>query len=845
MNRARENLSSLTNGTRWLGFFVAWLFGTAIQLQQPSLWDAQLYAGLIALAVPLVLVALRLRHRFTVVLGAWVAPAVLAFALAGLHGSWRMAQTLNEDLEGVDIGVVGVVAELPKVMASGVRFVLAVESASQQDRAVQLPPRLSLGWYQNRAARSDIDQAFSGAGPQVKAGQRWKLVVRLKRPHGLVNPYGFDYELYLLENGIGATGYVREQGSALINDHAGFGLQALRQKVKDAIEAQVPSARVAGVLAGLTIGDQSAIEREDWDLFRTTGVAHLVSISGLHVTMFAWLASGLAQRLWRRSARAVLWWPARSAGLWLGLTAAMSYALFSGWGVPAQRTVWMLATGVALRALGRRWPWPMVLLAAAMTVTLWDPWALLQPGFWLSFVAVGLLLASNSGGDERAPSEAIQSAQSIVAVPLIGATLLVSKRFIQRLYQGASAGVRNQLVATVGLAPLSLLFFKQLSLVGLLANLVAIPLVSFVLTPLALAGVLLHALWQPAAWLVERWIDYLKILASWPGATLQVAAAPFWAQCTALLGAAVAVMPLPWRLRLLSLPLCLTLFFPGVERPPLGQFDLLALDVGQGTAVQIRTHKHLLLFDAGPQYSAESDAGQRVLLPVLQAQGERRIDVLMLSHSDTDHVGGAHALLSQSLIGTVHSSLPLAHPLLQQAQQQGVAVQRCEQGQRWSWDGVDFSVLHPQQGDELKGLRPNAMSCVLQVSSADGGARALLTGDIERSQESRLVEHYGEALQSHVLLVPHHGSKTSSSLSFLEYVKAQVAVVQSGYRNRFGHPAPEVLQRLRDHVDTVLTSPVCGAWHWASNHVAEHPNGQCQRVVGKRYWHATSTAEVP
>jgi competence protein ComEC len=395
------------SGMRWVGFFLAWLLGTALALHQPELCSATVYGGLAWLALLLWVVATRTGPLVGLLLGAGLAPVLLGFALTGMHGNWRVGQWLPTQLDGVNIDVVGVVAELPKVAAGGVRFVLAVESAQREGQAVQLPSRISLGWYRYQSAGDALDNSPLASPGPVKAGQRWKFKVRLKRPHGLVNPDGFDYELYLLERGLGATGYVRDQGAELVDGSAGFSVQSLRQRVKDAIVQHVPNPRVAGVISGLAIGDQSAIEREDWDLFRTTGIAHLVSISGLHVTMFAWMAGGVVYALWRRSTRAVLWWPARSAARWVGLLAAASYALFAGWGVPAQRTVWMLATVVLLQALGRRWPWPMVLLAAAVVVTGQDPWALLQPGFWLSFAAVGLLLASNSGSPQVAQAQKV------------------------------------------------------------------------------------------------------------------------------------------------------------------------------------------------------------------------------------------------------------------------------------------------------------------------------------------------------------------------------------------------------------------------------------------------------
>jgi competence protein ComEC len=552
----------------------------------------------------------------------------------------------------------------------------------------------------------------------------------------------------------------------------------------------------------------------DWALFRNTGVSHLLSVSGLHVTMFAWLAQAVVASLWRRSARLCIRCPAPTAARWMGVMAALAYALFSGWGVPAQRTVWMLLSLALLRSLGLRWPWPLCLLASALLVTLIDPWAVGQAGFWLSFAAVGLLMAT--GGSDPQP-----------------------KNWHARLRQG----LRSQWVATLGLAPLSLLFFQQISLVGLLANLVAIPLVSFVITPLALAGALLPGLWWLAEVAVRALMLSLQALAAWPWAVWFVAAAPFWAQVLGLLGGSLLVLPLPWRLRLCGLGLLMPMLWPAPPRPPVGEFELLAADVGQGTALLLRTAEHQLLYDSGPVYGTVSDAGQRVLLPLMRALGVNRLDTLMLSHRDSDHVGGAASILAGMPVHTLLSSLETGHRLLSGTHQ--ARPQRCEQGQNWIWDGVQFEVLHPPP--ELYEASPahksNAMSCVLRVSSSSGRS-ALLTGDLEAPQEQALVEEQSNGrinLQSEVLIAPHHGSKTSSSEAFLAAVAPRVAAFQAGYRNRFGHPALSVLARYQAQGIEARQQATCGAWTWQSGSGSE----RCQREERRRFWHLSPVISQP
>jgi competence protein ComEC len=525
--------------------------------------------------------------------------------------------------------------------------------------------------------------------------------------------------------------------------------------------------------------------------------------------MFAWAAQWLAGWLWRRSARLCLWLPAPRVALWAGVAAALGYALFSGWGVPAQRTVWMLTTLALLRGLGLLWPWPLALLAAAVVVTAIDPWSIAQAGFWLSFAAVGLLMASGARRRGDAPGAGRA----------------------RRLREGLGEGLRGQWVATLGLAPLSLLFFQQISPVGLLANLLAIPLISFLITPLALAGSLLPALWDLAALLLRALMAWLRWLDGWAWAVWQLPVAPAWAQVAGLLGGALLVLPLPARLRLCGLGLLLPLLWPAPPRPVDGEFELLAADIGQGTAVLLRSRGHALLFDAGPQYGPEIDAGQRVLLPLLRALGVQRLDMLVLSHRDSDHVGGAASLLAGLPIDRLVSSLEAGHPLLQAAGP--VRLQRCAVGQHWDWDGVRFELLRPPAEAYGQQLKSNALSCVLRVASASGRV-ALLTGDIEAAQELALVEAAGaqDGLRSDLLLVPHHGSRTSSSEALLEAVAPQLAFAQAGYRNRFGHPALPVLARYQAQGIALLTSPDCGALRWAS----VDGGWQCQRQIGRRYW---------
>ena len=786
---------------------LGWVLGVALQLQQEALWHWVVYAAALTLGAALLLVAWRVpRWRGWPL---WLAVGLLAGAgLTGSRAALYAAHSLPAAMEGRDITVTGRIASLPQSTEMGLRFGLAVDSAFLNGQPVTLPERLQLSWF--GGARSN-----GAEPPALKAGERWQLTVRLRQPHGNRNPHGWDRERWLWEQGIGATGYVRsgprDAAPQRLGEREGYPVLAARQWVSDRIAARVEDRRSAGVLAALVVGDQSAIEREDWDLFRTTGVAHLMSISGLHVTMFAWLATALIGWGWRRLGGhwpgALLAVPAPLAAGIGGVLLAAAYAVFSGWGVPAQRTVLMLAVIVGLRLSGRRWPWPMVWLLAMSAVLLLDPWALLQPGFWLSFVAVGILFATD-------PGRRVEPAPGGVSAGLGG-----------RVARSGLGLLREQAVVTVALAPLALLLFGQFSVVGLVANLIAIPWVTLVITPLAMLGVLLSPLWDLAALAVKGLGWVLAWLAQWPWAAIHRSIPPLGLALAAVLGGVLLVLRLPaaWRVAGVFLLAPGLLWTPA--RPAPGVFEVMAIDVGQGSALLVRTAGHSLLFDAGPRYGTDSDAGERVVVPLLRALGERP-DAVVISHKDSDHAGGAAA---------VRAVWPQARWL---SSFDTDPARRCLAGQSWTWDGVQFDMLHPSpehyRADGSAALSSNAMSCTLRISAGDQSA--WLSGDLDAERETRLSLAQPE-LRATLLIAPHHGSKSSSSPVLLNTLRAQTVMVQSGYRNRFGHPAPEVLARYRERGMHWVTSPDCGAATWRS----DQPNKVlCERERYRRYWHHRS-----
>lgn len=719
-----------------------------------GVWLLQQQAALPApawLALAPVLAALAAWRR------ALLVPAALALGFAWAAGlaHLRLADRLAPALEGADLEVVGAVASLPAPVERGVRFVFEPEASAER-----LPRRIQLAWY--------------GEGVEVHPGERWRFTVRLKRPHGPLNPHGFDYEAWLTERGIGATGYVREAAGARrlgARNSAFDRIEQARESVRERFHDALGATPAAGILAALAVGDQRAIAREEWQLFRRTGVTHLMSISGLHVTLVSGLAAWLAAALWRRRPRFTLLVPARKIGAATAIAAALGYTLLSGFAVPAQRTFYMV-TVVALALWSGRIASPARTLALALAVvTALDPWAVLQPGFWLSFGAVALIFHVSAGWSAAEP------------------------RWRQWL--------RVQWAITVGLAPAALFLFAQVSVAGPLANALAIPLVSAVITPLALAAALVP--WDPllhaAEGLVQGLLMYLEGCAQLPYAFWQQHVPPLWATLLALAGVAWLLLPrgFPWRVAGLAL------MVPAVALPPPapaeGEAWITVLDVGQGLAVLVRTARHALLYDAGPAFGGETDSGERIVAPALGALGVRRLEALVLTHDDTDHTGGARSVLDTLEADAVLHSLPERHALLAL----NAAPRRCARGAAWEWDGVRFEILHPAPGRAPR--RRNDASCVLRVATP--GASMLLAGDLERTGEAELLR--AGLASSEALLVPHHGSRGSSSAELLAAVRPSLAVASSGYRNRFGHPAPEVIGRYAAAGATLLRTDRDGA----------------------------------
>ena len=768
-------------------------------LQQQSSMPTLFWAWLL-LPLPLLVFGLRrvssrhgkgLKQFFIKIL--WLGAG---FFWAAFFAQMRLADALPERWEGQDIQLVGVIASLPVSNERGLRFEFDVEKVITPGSRV--PDHIQLSWFDGGFGRPAAHPV-----PEIHPGERWELTVRLKRPHGNANPYGFDYEAWLLERNIRATGYVRASPeNRRLTERVyrpGYLIEAAREAASVRLSGVLENRPYEGVLKALAIGEQNAIPPAQWQIFLRTGVNHLMSISGLHVTMISGFFFALAYWLWRRSTTLTLWLPARKAAVVVGVMAALTYALLSGFGVPTQRTLYMLSVVAVALWLGRIGNAFNVIALALLVVLLLDPWAVMSPGFWLSFGAVAAMMGASAGR-------------------------------IRRLHWLAEWG-RVQWAVTLALVPALLAMFQQISIVSPLANAVAIPLISLVVTPLTLLGTVLPLdfLLYAAHLAMEVCMIFLTWLSALPVAVWQQHGPAVWTVVVAMLGVLWMLLPRGFPARWLGIVWFLPMFMVPPPRPAQGELWLTVLDVGQGLSVVARTRNHALLYDAGPRFGSEADAGSRIVVPFLRGSGVPRLDGMVISHDDIDHSGGAASVLQAEPVSWLVSSLPPDSPML-------VGVlnsSRCFAGQSWEWDGVKFAMLHPPLEDyQYDGFKDNDRGCVLKITSSFGSV--LLPADIERVSEQDLLERMPDKLKADVLLVPHHGSMTSSTEAFIDAVRPATAIFTVGYRNRFGHPKDEILERYQARGIKIWRTDESGALDLRFG--AEGMLLQSQRQLRQRYW---------
>ena len=778
-------------------------FGVWLLQQRPELPDLR-GLGMLLAGVAALLVLCQRRILRVVLVG--LLCGGLGFGWAATLAHWRLADELPVDWEARDILITGVVAGLPQRDERSVRFEFDVENV--HNPRAQVPRRIVLSWW-GAAARDGRPAAV----PELSAGERWFLTVRLRRPRGLANPHGFDYEGWLLERGVRATGYVRGRaGARLVTPvvhRPAYWIEIARERIRARILNALPGEPYAGVIAALAIGDQRAIPAEQWRVFTRTGVNHLMSISGLHVTMVSGLAFAMAYWAWRRSSRLVLKLPARKAAVAVGLATALFYALLAGFAVPAQRTLYMLAVAAAVLWAGVLHSVSTVLALALLIVLVLDPWAVLAAGFWLSFGAVAVIVFVTSG--RIAPAGWLRNWMAV------------------------------QWAVTLGLVPLLLALFQQASLVSPVANAVAIPVVSLLVVPLTLLGVLLPVDWLlQAAHQLMAWCGLLLSgMSALPAAMWQQHAPVPWTIAVALAGVMWLLLPRGFPARWIGAVLMLPLSLMPLPRLADGELRLTVLDVGHGLAVTARTRGHTLLYDTGPVFASGADSGTRVIVPYLRGQGITELSGMIVSHDDIDHTGGAMSVIDALPVAWMLTSLPDMDPLPFQAER----AYRCFSGQLWEWDGVVFEVLHPAQAShDVPRIKDNDRSCVLRISARGGSV--LVPADIERRAEAEMVAAQGARLRADVLIVPHQGSRSSSTAPFVAAVNPGLVVFPVGYRNRFGHPHPEVVARYAATGSRIYRTDRDGALTLTLD-TAGKIRVEAYRAAYRRYWQTPFPGDAP
>ena len=738
----------------WSG--LAFVLGVCLPSWLPRLWPGSVLMAIGVGSVLLLMAYWRLAR---------LAFFGLGLVWASIVGGQALTVRIAPSLVKQELAVSGRVLGLPRVDLLPVRFEMQPDAAS----AARLGSRgrLRLSWYQT--------------APRLLPGQRFVGSVRLRLPQGVQNPGGFDFERYAFEQRFAATGYVRS-GRVFESGQLTFLAQVdrLRLKLSQRIADQVADATLVALLQALAVGDQRGLQGPEWAILRNTGTGHLIAISGMHVGLvagFGALCFGLWYRLFPRLALRLPRLLLAAVG---ALLAAAAYALLAGWSLPVQRTLVMIAVVLLARLQQRNASMPQSLAVAAVVVLLIDPLAVLNASFWLSFLGVAGLLWCLPG-----------KATELVVAPSL-------RQRAQTLLSGFG---RAQLAMSIGLLPVVIAFFGQSSLVGPLANLLAVPWITFVVIPLLLIALLLGSasvalgsgLLQLAAGLLHPLWSVLASMADWPGAAIHFPEPDGVAVVLATIGALWLFMPRGVPARAVALPLFLPLLWPLLTPIDEGDARISMIDVGQGLSVLVQTRRHTLLFDAGAGSARGFDFGEAVVVPSLVALGVRQLDRLVLSNLDNDHAGGRGAVLAAWPDAAVQIGID-ADP-----------APRCLAGERWQWDGVAFEFLHPPIYFPDIG---NDSSCVLRVQSNRGAA--LLTGDISALIEARLLRDQAPLLRADLVFVPHHGSRSASSLAFVQATGARLAWISAGRDNRYGHPDAEVVARWQAAGARVVNSADSG-----------------------------------
>jgi competence protein ComEC len=675
----------------------------------------------------------------------------------------QLEKRLPKTLEGKTLLVVGTIVSLPQQNIKKASFLFRINTVQSE---LKLPIKVKLNWYQTTF--------------QLKPGDTWQFQVRLKRPHSFRNPGSLDYEKWLFRRNISATGYVVSgEHNRLIDSHWYHqSMNRLRQFIRRKIFQSLTEEPLHALIAAIVVGDRQDITQTQWQVFRQTGTSHLVAISGIHIGLIGGLVFFMVCFLWKNNSFLTLRLPAKQAAAGISFIAVFLYSALAGFSLPTQRALIMSTVILGAIMLKRHVTAWYAFSLALLTVLVMDPLSVLDTGFWLSFYCVGIIIYGMHG------------------------------RWQQSSFWWKWGQVHW--VVTIGLCPILLWAFHTVSLITPLANLIAVPWFGLIILPLSLLGVgltLLNAvlghyvLMLAIKSLQILWFTLQK-LAGLPLISLQYSIPNTQILISTIIGVVVLLAPkgFPWRYS--SIIFLLPLFTFQIKQPQNGEVWLTLLDVGQGSASVVQTQHHTLIFDTGPGSKDGFNTGNAIILPYLQLNRLKQIDKLIISHGDNDHIGGASSIIHSRSVKEVLSSVP---------KQFGDQARYCYRGQHWQWDGVRFEMLSPERGNYRQG---NNSSCVLKITT--GRQSILLTGDIEKPIEQKLLQNQVD-LKSTLLIAPHHGSKTSSSLPFIQAVHPKFVLFPVGYRNRFRFPHRSVVRRYAKIGAKQYDTAICGAIHFKLN----------------------------
>lgn len=727
---------------------------------------------------------------------------LLGLGLASYQATLLVNSRITQSLEGKELSITGIVKGIPSIREKGVRFILNINEATlvgSPEQSIKLNGLVRLGWFQHTQ--------------DIQSGEMWHLKVKLKRPSGFMNSGGFDYEKWLFTQKIIATGYVRSaklidikdnhKADQTISSNLLWSVDHWRQKIHTTIQQRVENKISSAVLSALLVAVRDKLSDQQWELLQATGTSHLIAISGLHIAVVAGFAFFPMMLLWRLFPRLNERIPLRVAGAIVGTLFALCYAMLAGLTLPTQRALLMVMIGLWGLVSRRNYDSSTIFSFALVLVLLWDPLAPLTVSFWLSFLAVFLILL-----------------------------------FIKRqINQPRWMMLKLQLFLSLAMLPLTLLFFDSASLTSPVANLFAIPWVSLLIVPISLLALILMPfsefistqLLELSAILIDLLFKVLELLSVSILSQLSFFEIPTTLLLIAFLGVLVLILPKGFPAKWLGLLLFLPALSFQVEKPKVGEFHYTLLDVGQGYASVLSTQNHHLVYDTGGHLSDSFDLGKLVVAPYLKSKGINKLDMMMISHDDNDHRGGAEYLLNNIQINKVFTSNRGNIENLRKKKLKGSKT--CAEGHTWQWDGVNFEVLSPSihfVGND------NNRSCVLKIWNQYHSL--LLTGDIEKKSEKALLETIPQKLVSEVLSVPHHGSKTSSTSAFLKQVSPEIGLISAGYRSRFGHPKPSIVKRYEDLGIELLDTVNYGAISLSFPADNKEINREYHRLEKQGFW---------